>query len=54
LQLLKTLEIEGCIVTIDAMEYQKRISETIVEKGADYVFSLNDDNYLSKILRAEL
>jgi predicted transposase YbfD/YdcC len=39
-QLLKTLEIEGCIVTIDAMGCQKRICETIVEKGADYVFSL--------------
>ena len=39
-QLLRTLEIEGCIVTIDAMGCQKRICETIVEKGADYVFSL--------------
>lgn len=39
-QLLKMLEIEGCIVTIDAMGCQKRICETIVEKDADYVFSL--------------
>lgn len=39
-QLLRTLDIQGCIVTIDAMGCQKRISGTIVEKGADYVFSL--------------
>lgn len=39
-ELLKTLEIEGCIVTIDAMGCQKKIAETIVEKKADYVFSL--------------
>lgn len=39
-QLLRMLEIEGCIVTTDAMSCQKRISETIVDKGADYVFSL--------------
>lgn len=39
-QLLRTLEIEGCIVTIDAMGCQKNIAETIVEKNADYVFSL--------------
>ncbi len=39
-KLLKTLEIEGCIVTIDAMGCQKNIAKTIVEKGADYVFSL--------------
>lgn len=39
-ELLRLLEIEGCIVTIDAMGCQKRISETIVEKGADYIFSL--------------
>ena len=39
-QLLKTLEIQGCIVTIDAMGFQKDIAETIVNKDADYVFSL--------------
>lgn len=39
-ELLKTLEIEGCIVTIDAMGCQKKISEAIVEKKADYIFSL--------------
>jgi len=39
-QLLRTLELEGCIVTIDAMGCQKNIAETIVAKNADYVFSL--------------
>ena len=45
-ELLKMLEIKGCIVTIDAMGCQKRICETIIEKGADYIFSLkaNQDN----------
>ena len=39
-QLLEILEISGCIITIDAMGCQKDISKKIVEKGADYVFSL--------------
>lgn len=39
-QLLKMLELSGCIVTIDAMGCQKKIAETIIKKGADYLFSL--------------
>ena len=39
-ELIKTLAIEGCIVTIDAMGCQKKISTTIIDKGADYIFSL--------------
>jgi predicted transposase YbfD/YdcC len=39
-ELLKALEIKGCIVTIDAMGCQKNIAQTIIAKGADYVFSL--------------
>ena len=39
--LLKTLEIKGAIVTIDAMGCQKKIAEQIVkENKADYVFAL--------------
>ncbi len=38
--LLKLLEIEGCIVTIDAMGCQTEIVEQIVEQGADYCLSL--------------
>lgn len=43
-ELLKMLEIKGCIVTIDAMGCQKAIAETIVEKKADYVFSLKGNH----------
>ncbi len=39
-ELLKTLDLEGCIVTIDAMGCQKQIAEQIVSQKADYVFSL--------------
>ena len=39
-QLLKLLEIEGCIVTIDAMGCQRNIAKMIIDKKADYVFSL--------------
>lgn len=39
-QLLKLLEIEGCVVTIDAMGCQKRIAQQIVERDADYVLAL--------------
>ena len=40
-ELIKALEIEGCIVTIDAMGCQKNIVETIIDKGAGYVLALN-------------
>jgi predicted transposase YbfD/YdcC len=39
-KLLKMLELTGCIVTIDAMGCQKKIAKTIINKGADYLFSL--------------
>ena len=39
-QLLKVLEIEGCIVTIDAMGTQKEIARLITEQGGDYILSL--------------
>ncbi len=38
--LLRLLEIEGCIVTIDAMGCQKEIVAQIVEQKADYCISL--------------
>ncbi len=38
--LLRLLELEGCIVTIDAMGCQKAIARTIVEQGAEYVLAL--------------
>jgi predicted transposase YbfD/YdcC len=39
-ELLQVLELEGCIVTIDAMGCQKDIAEKIIDKGADYVLGL--------------
>ena len=39
-ELIKTLQLMGCIVTIDAMGCQTKISETIIDKGADYIFAL--------------
>ena len=39
-ELLKQLELSGCIVSIDAMGCQKQIAKSIVDKGADYVLSL--------------
>ena len=39
-ELLKILDLEGCIVTIDAMGCQKEIVKKIVERRADYVISL--------------
>lgn len=39
-ELIKILELNGCIVTIDAMGTQTKIAETIIDKGADYVLAL--------------
>ena len=41
--LLELLEIGGAIVTIDAMGCQKTIAAAIVEKKADYIFGLKDN-----------
>lgn len=38
--LLKLLDLDGCIVTIDAMGCQKEIAGTITDVGADYVLAL--------------
>lgn len=42
-KLLEMLELKGCIVTIDAMGTQVDIADKIVEKGADYVLSLKEN-----------
>lgn len=39
-ELIKVLELEGCIVTIDAMGCQTEIAETIIEAGADYFLAV--------------
>ncbi len=39
-KLLRMLEIEGAIVTIDAMGCQREISQAIIDKKADYILAL--------------
>lgn len=41
--LLKLIEISGCIITIDAMGTQKKIAGTIIDKKADYVLGLKEN-----------
>jgi predicted transposase YbfD/YdcC len=42
-ELLKSLEIQGCLVTIDAMGCQKKIAEIILEKEANYFLAVKDN-----------
>lgn len=39
-ELLRVLDVAGCIVTIDAMGCQTKIVETIVERGGDYIIAV--------------
>jgi predicted transposase YbfD/YdcC len=39
-ELLRALELSGCIVTLDAMGCQKKIAREIIEADADYVLAL--------------
>jgi len=39
-ELLRVLFIKGCIVTVDALNCQKDIARTVIEREADYVFAL--------------
>ncbi len=41
--LLEMLSIEKCLVTIDAMGCQKKISEAILSKGADYLLAVKEN-----------
>lgn len=41
--LLEVLEPKGCIVTIDAMGCQREIAESIIDKGADYILAVKDN-----------
>jgi len=45
-ELLKALFIKGCVVTVDALNCQKDIAQTIIECGADYVFALKANHPL--------
>lgn len=42
-ELLKMLSLEGCTVTIDAMGCQKSISEKILNKQADYILGVKEN-----------
>lgn len=42
-QLLAVLEVSGCIVTIDAMGCQTEIAEKIIDREAEYVLSLKEN-----------
>ena len=42
-ELLKMLDVSGCIVTIDAMGTQTNIAKTIMEAQADYVLSVKEN-----------
>ena len=46
--ILKMIDIEGCIVTIDAMGCQKKIVKEIVDNKADYVISLKGNQGATK------
>lgn len=43
-ELLRMLEIKGCIVTVDALNTQKDIAREIRAQGADYVLALKDNH----------
>jgi len=45
-KLLQVLELEGCIVTIDAMGCQKDIAANIIKAKADYVLALKGNHSL--------
>jgi predicted transposase YbfD/YdcC len=42
-ELIKTLALQGAIITIDAMGCQKKITQAIIEEKADYVIQLKEN-----------
>lgn len=50
-EILDLLDIKGSIITIDAMGTQKAIAEKIIEKEADYILAVRDNQ---KTLREEV
>jgi predicted transposase YbfD/YdcC len=43
-ELLRALELSGCIVTTDAMGCQDKIAKEIIEADADYVLALKGNH----------
>ena len=50
-KLLRLLDLQGCIVTIDAIGCQKEIAQQVVEQGADYLLAVkgNQERLLADI-----
>jgi len=42
-ELLRLLDINGCLVTIDAMGCQREIAQSILDAGADYLLAVKDN-----------
>jgi predicted transposase YbfD/YdcC len=42
-ELLEILDIEGSIITIDAMGCQKQIAKTIIDNGANYILAVKEN-----------
>ncbi|WP_432525502.1 ISAs1 family transposase [Moraxella sp. ZY21109] len=62
LDTLELLNIKSCVITVDAMNSQKKIAEKIIEKEADYIFCIKDnhkhfrqeiESYFHKVKRDE-
>ena len=48
-EILNILDIEGCIITIDAQGTQRKIAEKIIEEKADYILALKENqSYLKE------
>jgi len=41
--LLRALELRGCLVTVDAMGCQRSIAQQVLDQGGDYVLALKDN-----------
>lgn len=42
-QLLKLLDITGCLITVDAMGTQTEIAQQIIDQGGDYLFAVKEN-----------
>ena len=42
-ELLEALEVAGCVITIDAMGCQKEIAKKIIERQADYILAVKEN-----------
>jgi predicted transposase YbfD/YdcC len=47
-ELLKTLDVRGCVVTSDALNTQKSLAAQVVAQGADYLFPLKGNHPLAE------